>query len=93
VHIGTTPFEPQFGSVNSTATFLAHLSAGASHTFQVFDQTDFFLPAGLSYEIQDHIGGVPEPASWALMLVGFFGLGGALRASRAAKFKAAGAVA
>lgn len=27
-------------------------------------------------------GGVPEPATWALMLMGFFGLGGALRASR-----------
>ena len=26
--------------------------------------------------------GVPEPASWALMLVGFFGLGGALRTRR-----------
>lgn len=27
-------------------------------------------------------GGVPEPASWALMLAGFFGLGGALRQQR-----------
>jgi hypothetical protein len=28
------------------------------------------------------IGGVPEPATWALMLIGFAGLGGALRAGR-----------
>lgn len=36
------------------------------------------LPTGVSY-----VGsGVPEPASWALMLVGFGGLAGALRARR-----------
>jgi len=28
------------------------------------------------------IGGVPEPATWAMMLVGFFGLGAVLRSSR-----------
>jgi hypothetical protein len=30
------------------------------------------------------VGGVPEPATWGLMLVGFFGLGGALRRRRRA---------
>lgn len=29
-------------------------------------------------------GAVPEPATWAMMLLGFFGLGGALRARKAA---------
>jgi hypothetical protein len=29
-------------------------------------------------------GGVPEPASWAMMLIGFGGLGGALRSRRRA---------
>jgi len=52
---------------------------------------------GLSYAVQDIdnwdlsvnavqppvVGGVPEPAAWALMLTGFFGLGGALRRRRA----------
>jgi hypothetical protein len=33
-------------------------------------------------------GGVPEPESWALMIVGFFGLGGALRARRTATITA-----
>ncbi|HEX5262002.1 MAG TPA: PEPxxWA-CTERM sorting domain-containing protein, partial [Phenylobacterium sp.] len=27
-------------------------------------------------------GGVPEPASWALMILGFFGMGGLLRTRR-----------
>jgi len=47
-----------------------------------------FAP-GVSYHWSDQVGGdslvistVPEPAAWALMLVGFAGLGGALRASR-----------
>ncbi|WP_293451435.1 PEPxxWA-CTERM sorting domain-containing protein [Phenylobacterium sp.] len=34
-------------------------------------------------------GGVPEPATWALMLVGFGGLGSALRRRRAAAFAGA----
>ncbi|MGZ6016329.1 MAG: PEPxxWA-CTERM sorting domain-containing protein, partial [Phenylobacterium sp.] len=29
-------------------------------------------------------GGVPEPATWAMMLTGFFGLGSMLRRRRAA---------
>ncbi|WP_293898381.1 PEPxxWA-CTERM sorting domain-containing protein [Phenylobacterium sp.] len=47
---------------------------------------------GLSYSIQDvtnwdltvgpGTGAVPEPAAWALMLLGFAGMGGALRRSR-----------
>ncbi|MGH7012037.1 MAG: PEPxxWA-CTERM sorting domain-containing protein, partial [Caulobacteraceae bacterium] len=28
------------------------------------------------------VGGVPEPATWAMLLFGFFGLGGLLRAQR-----------
>jgi len=35
------------------------------------------------------VGGVPEPASWALMLVGFGGLGAALRARRRGRTVAA----
>ena len=31
-----------------------------------------------------HVGAVPEPATWGLMLAGFFGLGAALRRRRAA---------
>jgi hypothetical protein len=38
---------------------------------------DFTLPSGVTYG-----GGVPEPASWALMLAGFGALGAAIRSRR-----------
>ncbi|WP_394764205.1 PEPxxWA-CTERM sorting domain-containing protein [Phenylobacterium sp.] len=63
------------------------LSAGV-HAFEV----QFFEccggPSGLDFDLANGVvigGGVPEPASWALMLTGFFGLGGALRHARKAK--------
>jgi hypothetical protein len=37
---------------------------------------------GIGAAAIDERPGVPEPATWALMLTGFFGAGGALRASR-----------
>ncbi|THD65069.1 MAG: PEP-CTERM sorting domain-containing protein [Phenylobacterium sp.] len=49
--------------------------------------TEFTPDAGVDVaELRsgESILGVPEPASWALMLGGFFGLGGALRRRRTA---------
>jgi hypothetical protein len=81
-YLGTTPYEPEYGSgsgyPNSSATFMTTLSAGTSHDFQLVDQTDFYLPAGLSVVIAD-APAVPEPTSWAMMLVGTLGIGAALR--------------
>jgi fibro-slime domain-containing protein len=46
--------------------------------YQTQAQLDFSLDtAGVTLH-----SGVPEPAAWAMMCLGFFGLGGALRASR-----------
>jgi hypothetical protein len=73
VNIGTTPFEPEFGSAsgfpNSMATFIGHVVAG-TNTIQLVDQTDFLLPAGVSVTVS-----APEPSTWAMMLLGFAGLG------------------
>jgi len=52
----------------------------------VFDVDNFAQnggnPTGLNVEFTNSVAGVPEPAAWSMMLVGFAGLGGALRASR-----------
>lgn len=40
--------------------------------------------AGGPYELSVNVAGVPEPASWALMLVGVGAMGGALRSRRRA---------
>ncbi|HEX4179548.1 MAG TPA: PEPxxWA-CTERM sorting domain-containing protein [Caulobacteraceae bacterium] len=39
-------------------------------------------PSGLNVEFTSSAGGVPEPATWAMMLVGFGGLGAAIRSRR-----------
>ena len=83
-YIGTTPFEPEYGSTLSSATFLATLGAGPSHTLQMQDEADFLLPAGLTYEVTS-VSAAPEPQSWALMILGVLGLGVALRTSRRAR--------
>ena len=83
-YIGTTPYEPPFGSAsgypNSSATFVTTLGAGSSHNFQLADQWTGLLPAGAYVEI--YSVGVPEPAAWTLMLMGVAGLGAALRSRR-----------
>jgi fibro-slime domain-containing protein len=62
---------------------LGSLSAG-SHSLEVFYADRAHTDANLSLSVTGGTltGGVPEPASWALMLVGFGGLGAVLRNQR-----------
>jgi hypothetical protein len=64
----------------SSAAFVAGLN---TLSFVVTDTgpPSAFLVSGLS-GTADLAGGVPEPASWALMLIGFGGLGTAIRSQR-----------
>ncbi|MGH6993058.1 MAG: PEPxxWA-CTERM sorting domain-containing protein, partial [Caulobacteraceae bacterium] len=60
---------------------------GGGGSFVASSATDPFTTAGVnggdgSVDIVELAAAVPEPASWALMLAGFFGLGAALRARR-----------
>jgi hypothetical protein len=87
-YLGTTPYEPEYGSAsgypNSSGTFAGTLGPGGTHYVQLADQTDFYLPAGVYVDVYS---AAPEPATWGLMLMGVFGLGGALRARKSRLLK------
>jgi hypothetical protein len=71
----------QSGDVN----FIGGIANGGTNYFgleQAIDAADFTAP------ITTTTGGVPEPASWALMLTGFFGMGAALRRRQTASLAA-----
>jgi len=55
-------------------------------TSGTFDLTTLFNNPGISHvDLFDHGGAVPEPATWGLMLLGFAGVGVAMRRSRKRK--------
>lgn len=74
-----------FGSYNiltATGPLSVSLSFGRSLT-ATFGAVDFAGASNLSFQATTQVGsGVPEPASWALMLLGFGGVGLALRRGR-----------
>lgn len=52
-------------------------------TSGTFDLSQLFTNAGISHvDLFDHGGAVPEPGTWALMLLGFAGVGVAMRRKR-----------
>ena len=69
---------------------LTFIASGASATVTFFDATPVGGggPSNLALDAANISGpvagvsGVPEPAMWAMMLVGFFGLGAAMRSAR-----------
>jgi hypothetical protein len=67
-------FPPQWGWSTGTG--------GDGASYQVFFGTGGPQASDLAFTLSGSPAGVPEPASWAMMLLGFFGLGGALRARR-----------
>ncbi len=67
-----------YGWNSESVTFVANASSETFH-FQSASPTGYEL--GLDNFSVD-VAAVPEPATWALMLVGFGGLGAALRVSR-----------
>jgi hypothetical protein len=66
------------GWVNHTATAVAT----GSDVFSVHFRDDPGFVDLDSFSVTSAVAGVPEPASWALMLTGFLGLGAALRSAR-----------
>ena len=92
---GITTFYAGAADVRSTGTYGASwlnpiyskfstvLGAG-SYSFSLTGPGQGGVPAGLGVRLDDGdlVGAVPEPAAWALMLIGFGFVGGALRSSK-----------
>jgi hypothetical protein len=63
-------------------TTFQHLSTNGDTTTAGGNGVDLIVYAGNGVPVPAGPGGIPEPASWAMMLVGFFGAGAVLRAHR-----------
>jgi hypothetical protein len=74
----------------STAQLGATLSPSVLNRQPVVNGADYYNNGGVQanaggpYELSVNVAGVPEPGTWTLMIVGFAGLGAALRRSRLA---------
>jgi hypothetical protein len=71
----TSPFNPSGTTAGAEAVLVSALLAG--ETYLNIHTTMF--PGG---EIRGFLAAVPEPSTWAMMLLGFLGLGFAFRRSR-----------
>jgi fibro-slime domain-containing protein len=70
---GVHPLDP-------TGVSVTELLSGGSHSVEIFYADRHTVAAALDFS--ESITAVPEPASWAMMLVGFGGLGATMRMRR-----------
>jgi hypothetical protein len=92
---GATDLSTQFGLLTGVNVFGIHYGGGQGGGVTAFYQIDFgaapgqplmlTLPSSSNIYLFSSIPGVPEPATWAMMLIGFGGIGMAMRRSRKAK--------
>lgn len=84
--------DTQGGACGNCLTSIMGQAPGAAFTFDklVLSQTILNLEApytidrmSFSYQLRDVAGVVPEPATWAMMIIGFGLIGGALRQRKA----------
>lgn len=86
---GTVPFTITNGSTDIASLFMQNISGG-THTFQlngVLSSTGESGVGGIGGNISYSLGAVPEPATWALFILGFGAVGGAMRSQANAKRK------
>ncbi len=83
----------QIGGINFSGTFGGPDLFNGSRNNPQFNLGSFALtagalnPAGGTLTISQATGAIPEPATWAMMLLGFFGMGLAMRRSSPASMK------
>lgn len=71
----------KFDGANAVVPIFMILSVGGQYGYADFGNTAKFtfdpLPAGVSYTSAsgDFLSAVPEPSTWAMMILGFFGVG------------------
>lgn len=99
-HSAPFPYQADFGSLSGTSNpFTLVLStryfedtfsqifdtvAGDSYSLQIISENTGFSPSG-SWNAA--VVGIPEPSAWALMLLGFVGLGAVRRARSALSWR------
>lgn len=78
-------------AVPSGGPVVVHLSGlnltGGTHAIEMFHgsgNSEWLFASEIQFFSSDTSGGVPEPASWALMLIGFGAIGASLRRRRIA---------
>jgi hypothetical protein len=89
-----TPLYLDIVATTSAPVSVSDLTPGGPHHYYsfttpiTFDYTTTLTDTPLSQTL-GQAGGVPEPASWALLLLGFGGIGAQLRRRKARSFQTA----
>ncbi len=71
--------DQQTGITNSGGSLMFTLAAPTTVTFGIFDTPYYDNTGGISLSLSSVSGSVPEPATWAMILLGFAGIGFAMR--------------
>jgi len=80
-HVLSTLGDGNWGSLNAFTTTPSDFVMGLNTLVMQGTDTDNYLEGG---RLEGILSSVPEPATWAMMLLGFLGLGAVLREHRRA---------
>jgi hypothetical protein len=72
-----------------TVGYIADFSFGTAYKYYAFGASTEAFASGNSDQELSGVSAIPEPASWAMMIAGFAGVGAAVRLGRRTKFAAA----
>ncbi|WP_293903543.1 choice-of-anchor K domain-containing protein [Phenylobacterium sp.] len=81
--VGFSDFSSTFNVYEGMTSSIELFGSIVGDPMLTLDHIDISPVAASAGFIGHGLGAVPEPATWAMMILGFFGLGGALRTRRA----------